>query len=105
MRSKIDMKMTSRSEEILFYKVIYELAFDKEAQFFYTNDSDVILAILKEKFWGDSLEIRIMLLCRLLDFDADVNPRLKKELKKKSKELKLFLTSLHPNADPPFSRQ
>jgi hypothetical protein len=97
--------MVSKEEEKFLYKAIYELAFDREAQFFYKNESDVILDFLKEKFWGESLEIRITLLCKLLDYDADVNPPFKKELKKKSKALKLFLTSLHPAADPPFSKQ
>jgi hypothetical protein len=85
--------MASKAEEIIFYKAIYELAFDKEAHFFYTNDSDVILSFLKDKFWGESLEVRINLLCRLLVFDAEVNPPLKKELRKKSKELKQHLIS------------
>jgi hypothetical protein len=87
--------MTSKAEEIKLYKAIYELAFDREAHFFYTTDCDAILAFLKEKFWGESLEIRISLLCKILDFDAKVNPPLKKELKRKSKELKLLLTAQH----------
>jgi hypothetical protein len=90
--------MTSKTEEIKLYKAIYEFAFDREAHFFYTTDCDAILAFLKEKFWGDSLEIRITLLCKIFDFDADTNPKLKKELRKKSKELKQYLTSPHPDA-------
>jgi hypothetical protein len=87
------MSMASKAEEIRLYKAIYELAFNMEAQFFYANDSDVILAFLKANFWGESLEIRLMLLTKLLRFDAEVNPSLKKELKKKSTELKQYLTS------------
>ena len=96
--------MASREEEKMLYKAIYELAFNMEATFFYTSDCDAIFAFLKENFWGESLEIRINLLSKLLGFDADVNPPIKKELKKKSNELKRFLTSLPPNADPPFSK-
>jgi len=96
-------RMVSREAEKMIYKAIYELAFNMEAHFFYSNDTRAILAFLKENYWGESLEIRVTLLSKLLGFDAEVNPPLKKELKKKSNELKRFLTSLPPNADPPFS--
>ena len=87
----------------MFYRAVYELAFDRKAEFFYTNDSDAILAFLQEKFWGESLEIRSRLLCKLFDYDATVNPQFKKDLKIKSSILKQFLTTLLPKEDPPFS--
>ena len=96
------MASKEKKEEIKLYKAIYELAFDREAHFFYTNTGNAILEYLKEKFWGESLEIRVNLLCKLLDFDAEVNPQLKNELKEKSKELKAErYPTPHPNANQP----
>ena len=93
--------MVTKAEEKRFYKVIYELAFGVEAYFFYTNDSDTVYNYLKERFWGESLEIKINLLCKLLDFDADVNPELKKELRKKSAALKQYFISPPQESTPP----
>ena len=93
--------MASKADARRFYKVVYELTFDVDAQFFYTNDSDTIWAFLKEKFWGEGLEIKTNLLCNLLNYDAAVNSKLKKDLKQKSKTLKQYLISPPQASDPP----
>ena len=94
--------MESKVAEKRVYEAIYELAFDEKAHFFYINDSETIYSFLKEKFWGDNLEIRVNLLCKLLNYDADVNPKHRKELKKKSTVLKLYLISPPQESDQPF---
>jgi len=94
--------MVSKADEINLYKAIYKLAFEAEAHFFYSNNSETIFCFLKEKFWGESLELRGNLLCKLLDYDAGVNPEMKKELKKKSAKLKQYLISPPQESDQPF---
>ena len=92
-------QITSKEEERMFYKTIYKLTFDKDDQFFYTNNCETILCFLREKFWGEGLLIRLALLHKLLYFDAAVNPPLKKELRRKSNELKHYLNLLQAS-DP-----
>jgi len=82
--------MIKKEEEINFYKSIYMLTFGKEAGFFYLNDIDTILSFLKEKYSGDNLQVRVMLLSKLLYFDSDLNPDLKKDLRLKSEKLSAF---------------
>lgn len=87
--------MVTKEEEMNFYKAIYILTFGKEAQFFYFNDIDTIHSFLKERFFGDDLQLRITLLSKLLFFDSNLNPPLKNDLRIKSQKLSV-LTSPPP---------
>ncbi len=82
--------MTSKAEEIEFYKTIYILAFGKGFHYFHSNDSNTIFDFLKEQFWGEDLRLRINLLAKLLYFDSLANPQISNELKVKSEELKEY---------------
>ena len=84
--------MFSKSKEIRLYTTIYLLAFDKDKSFFYSKDSSAIYAFLNENYWGDSLELRVKLLARLLYYVSFVSPsKIRKELIKKSEELSQYL--------------
>ena len=84
--------MVSKKDEIELYSKIYLSAFGKDKSFFYEKDISAIYAFLTERYWGDSLTLRINLLAKLLCFDSRVcPPGIKRELIKKSNELNEYL--------------
>ncbi|MDR3059956.1 MAG: hypothetical protein LBU84_17690 [Prevotella sp.] len=84
--------MASRKEEQNFYDTIYLQAFGKDALYFYQNDSITIFKFMKKNFWGESLQIRIKLLSKLLYFDSYTNPQMSRDLRMKSTELSEYIT-------------
>lgn len=84
--------MASSKEEQNFYDTIYLLAFGKDALYFYQNDSITIFKFMKKNFWGESLQIRIKLLSKLLYFDSYTNPVIRSELRAKSDSLLKYIT-------------
>lgn len=86
--------MASRKEEQYFYDTIYLLAFGKDALYFYQNDSITIFKFMKKNFWGESLQIRIKLLSKLLYFDSYTNPQMSRDLRMKSTELSEYINHI-----------
>ena len=93
--------MILKAQERAFYQILYKQAFEKDAHFFYTTDSDGIFDFLKEMSCGESLQIKLAFLCKLLLSDAGVQPQLKQELRKKAAGLRQKLMTLQ-ESDPPF---
>ncbi|WP_080903478.1 hypothetical protein [Parabacteroides sp. Marseille-P3160] len=86
--------MITQKSEKEFYRTIYSLVMEKEAEFFYYNDTQTILKELSAKFWGENLLLRMRLLTKLLYFDSFVNASLKEELRAKSAELGLLMKDI-----------
>ena len=71
---------------------MYLFAFDEDRSFFYERNSSAIYAFLCEKYWGDTLLIKLKLLVRLFECDSSLQPsKIKKEIIKKSEELNKYL--------------
>jgi len=90
--------MFSKKSEVELYSKMYIYAFDKDKSFFYNMESSEIYDFLCQEYWGEGLRLRTKLLAELLDCDSSVHPpKFRKELLKKSEELKKYLNNLNQN--------
>lgn len=70
------------------------LTFQKEATFFHTSTSMVIINYLTTHFWGDDLLNKANLLIKLLYYDAGVTRQYAETLRAKSDELNRYFNQL-----------